>query len=447
MPRKSADSTSIPRHDALVLGAGVAGLACAHQLRAQGHDVVVLEARDRIGGRVWTRPILGSDLPCELGAEFIHGAQPEILHRLERAGQGFDDVTDHHHFLRKARLNPRPHFFEELGRLMPQIRERSRTGRGQTDPSVAAWLSRQRRMRPDQKALFKAFVEGFHGADLDRIGIRGLADAEETEDPDLEGVFNFRPRDGYAPLLEELSRDLRREGRILLGHRARRIQWSPAQVQIEATTIGAGVRSFRARKVVVALPVGVLKSPDDLEWSPWPDELTSRLRAIETGHVQKVTFLFRERFWEKLGAREPVSFVHLGPEFDFPTWWTMHPRRSGLLVAWQGGPRAALMSTWSEARRLEVALKSLARWSKISVPALAELVVGYQHHDWSADPFARGAYSYLAGGGVPAARQFKKPIADTIYFAGEATQMGSARGTVHGALRSVENLGSLARED
>lgn len=270
-------------------------------------------------------------------------------------------------------------------------------------------------------------------------------DTEETDDPDLEGVANFRPRCGYGPLLDAMARELIAKGKLRLNTRARRIEWRPGRVTVEVTDAAGGTRTFHAKKLVCTLPLGVLKNGTDLVWSPAPSELSRRWRHLEVGHVQKLVFRMRERFWENLGADLPVSFVHLGPEFNFPTWWTQHPRRTPLLVAWQGGPRAEAMSAWSETELVDAAVTTLTAWSKLSKVELRERIISVHHHDWSRDEFARGAYSYVGVGGQQGAKAFGKPLAETIFFAGEATQTGSARGTMHGAFMSGQRVARLIR--
>lgn len=416
--------------DVLILGAGAAGLICARELVRAGKSVVVLEARDRVGGRVLTHAAEGTGYAIEDGPEFIHGAQPVTFQLLQEFGMDFEDVSDNHLFFRNQKITDRPSFFEELARLMPQ--KTPATG----DQSVDDWLKAKRKLKADQRALLQSFIEGFHAADLKLMSVRGLIDAEETEDPDLEGVSNFRPREGYAKLMHAMATPLMAQGSVYLNHQVRRIEWMKGSVKIEAHGPTGETREFVAAQVVVTLPLGVLKNTEDLVWNPAPPSLTKRWSRIEVGHVQKITFRVRERFWENLKTKDPVSFVHMGPECDFPTWWTQAPRRSPLLVAWQGGPRAFAMSAWTEAERVDAALKTLQKFSGLSKAKLEAQILSTHRHDWLKDPYARGAYSFVGVGGFPDSKAFAKPVEDTIYFAGEATHTGSARGTVHGALES-----------
>lgn len=114
----------------------------------------------------------------------------------------------------------------------------------------------------------------------------------------------------------------------------------------------------------------------------------------------------------------------------------MMPMRSPYLIAWQGGPKALELSLRSEAERVQLALSTLSSSTGKSLDFLSEQLQGWHHHDWTEDPFSRGAYSYLLVDGLIASHRLSQSFDDTIYFAGEATATSSARGTVHGALDS-----------
>jgi len=149
-----------------------------------------------------------------------------------------------------------------------------------------------------------------------------------------------------------------------------------------------------------------------------------------------MTFRFRNRFWENLSSEKPVSFLHAGPEHFFPTWWSAMPLRSNDLVAWQGGPVAMAMASWKQEKKIQAAFQTLSELSGRSISFLEANCLSCHAHDWSADPFSLGAYSYIKKEGLASARQILKPAQDTIYFAGEGTCFDSTRGTVEGALNS-----------
>lgn len=203
--------------------------------------------------------------------------------------------------------------------------------------------------------------------------------------------------------------------------------------------------TVRAKKVVVTIPIGVLKNSTEnrICFEPVPANLQSALNGIEMGHVQKITFRFRNRFWEKLNTQEPVTFLHAGPEKFFPTWWTHSPVRDGIIVAWQGGPKAKQMSSWSTKQKVSVAFQTLSIMINVPIAFLEKNCLDYLFHDWSSDPFALGAYSYIKTDGMQNANKLRTPIENTLYFAGEGTCEDSSRGTVHGTLESGFRVAKL----
>jgi len=159
---------------------------------------------------------------------------------------------------------------------------------------------------------------------------------------------------------------------------------------------------------------------------------------LRMGQARRFTLLFRERFWEKLepqDALSEMSFLFSFSEMP-PVWWTPHPEASNSITGWVGGPRSeALEGIGSE----ELARRACATLGKIfGLPQdqVSELLLGCHTHDWRNDAFAGGAYSYVATGGLDASRQMTEPEAETLYFAGEHTDVTGHWGTVHAAMRS-----------
>jgi monoamine oxidase len=153
--------------------------------------------------------------------------------------------------------------------------------------------------------------------------------------------------------------------------------------------------------------------------------------------VARISFQFRSRFWER-DRDEAPAFFHENPDHYFPTWWALTPLRAPVLVGWQGGPRAEEVLARPVSERVQLALHTLEKISGRSTTELRAELVTYSHHDWSHDPYSRGAYSYVAVGGAARARRLADFFGHSLFFAGEATMEGSSRGTVHGAIRSGE---------
>jgi monoamine oxidase len=178
--------------------------------------------------------------------------------------------------------------------------------------------------------------------------------------------------------------------------------------------------------VIVTVPLGVLQA-GGVVFEPRPASL-SALDHLAMGPVQRLVLVFREPFWAP-----KMSFLFARDQLP-GVWWTTSPRASTVLTGWIGGPRALLVPDAEDL--LAQALASLETMYTRAPGNLRAALLSWHLHDWQADPYSRGAYSYALVGGVAAVRQLSEPVAETLFFAGEHTDTTGHPGTVHGALRS-----------
>ena len=454
--------------DVLIIGAGAAGLAAAAELARAGKSALVLEARDRIGGRIWSLDVPGLPVPVELGAEFIHGRPAATFSLMRKAGIAAVDAPIVRSAVQRGGLAPRgDDLFSEIQRMMRQ----RVSALAKKDVSVETFLARAAHgLSKEARTLARMRVEGYEAADPARASARAIA-----EDWGTEGAANaghFRPQGGYGALLAALAGGLRGSRvELRLQSVVRAVRWKRGSVKVEGTTTkdeggrmkddlpdsrrrGAKTQPFRvaARRAVVTLPVGVLKlpprAPGAVRFTPPLKEKRPALEGLVSGAVIKAALLFRTPFWEELDRARyrDVSFFH-SPKAAFPTIWTALPERAPLLIAWAGGPKAARLSgaaTPDIVRRAVRSLESVfGRRTGIEERLAAAWV-----HDWQKDPFARGAYSYVAVGGHGARRALAEPLRDTLFFAGEAVDFEGEHTTVAGALQSGTRAARelLARE-
>jgi len=206
------------------------------------------------------------------------------------------------------------------------------------------------------KAMLMRHVEGFHAADVDRVGIRGLVAASDAADS-IEGDTSFRIERGYHSLMAALESEARSYGTTFqLETIVREIGWSNRAVRVRCQPAGIhgseAAIEFSARRAVITIPLQLLQTdPNDGGIRFVPDLPLAKQAAIKKllmGNVLKINLCFRQRFWEEVvlwdERAERVSFHDAGffhyPDAPIPTWWTQLPVRAPLLVGWAGGPRA-----------------------------------------------------------------------------------------------------------
>ena len=424
------------RYHTLIVGAGAAGLAAAAELAASRQSVLVLEARDRVGGRIWTRPEPGLPVPVELGAEFIHGEPDVTFELMYRFGVAAIDTHGPHWTCRRGRLSLRGDVFSEVHAALRRNRRRLRA----RDLSFQEFVERigVAELRRDARALALALVEGFDAADPAEVSARSIV--EEWVGGEALDSPQFRPLGGYGALLAPLAASLE-HGRaaVQMNSVVRSVRWREGAVEVEGVQLGESFRA-QAKRAIVTLPVGVLQipagAPGAVAFDPPLVAKEKALRQLGSGPVLKAVLRFSKAFWEDAsdGACRDAAFFH-APDAAFPTFWTALPVRVPLLVAWAGGPRAARLAGASRDEVLKVALESVrsvfgprhARKARLESAAL---------HDWQKDHFARGAYSYVLARGGGARRALARPLRNTLFFAGEAVDVGGESGTVAGALQS-----------
>ena len=420
--------------DVIVIGAGAAGLAAAAELAPSGRKVLVLEARDRIGGRSWSLEVPGLPVPIELGPEFIHGRPEATFSLLQRAGMAAVDRTGDGWYTERGKL-------ERVGEIFAEIREAIReAGAPRKDVSFEKFLGRDlRQLSPRARAFARRRVEGYDAADPARASARAIVEEWSGED-DASAASHYRPLGGYGAMLASLAREF--DGTAVelnLETVVHSVRWKRGAVEVEGTARGHPFRAA-ARRAIITLPLGVLQlppgAPGAVRFTPAPGGKRAALAGLLPSPVIKVSLLFRTAFWEALDRgryADAVFFRALAA--PFPSFWTALPVRVPLLTAWAGGPRAERLSGRTEQDVIRQAVKSLESVFGRRARVESRLVAAWLH-DWQRDPFARGAYSYVAVGGQGARKALAAPVQGTLYFAGEATDHEGEHGTVAGALRS-----------
>ena len=431
--------------DVLIIGAGMAGLAAARVLAESGLRVLVLEARDRVGGRVYTERTAEGAL-IEHGAEFIHGRVPELWSLIEEAGlapveRGGTMLREDEHGggLASEDDEREDSFFSPLEALADLPGE---------DVSFAEWLGGSDVPEWQREAL-TGYVEGFNAADANRISARSLGIQQRAEDAS-GGDRSWHLPGGYGQLTEFLADRVRAAGgEIRLGCVLGALRWRPGAVVVSAKEDRADL-DLRAPKCIVTLPLGVLQAanygaPGSVRIEPEPTALFEA-RRLAMGQVVRFTLVFRERWWAELAGRSHLTETEGWPTLSFlftsdrrtPVWWTRHPELEPLptLVGWSGGPRSAQLAGLGAEELGSLACRELSEAFGIDAAHLRAALISTHTFSWSADPLTNGAYSYIAAGALDAPAAMAKPEADTLFFAGEHTDTTGHWGMVHAALRT-----------
>ena len=425
--------------DVIVIGAGAAGLAASAKLGQAGLAVLILEARDRIGGRMFTQHDPACAYPIELGAEFIHGLAPEIWQPLQQANVNIVEVSGQSWCVENNRICACD-FFDEVDEILQKMNDHS------PDESFLDFLNRccpKASERAKQRAL--AYIVGFNAADPTLVGVHWLVQGMRADEV-IEGDRAFRASGGYARLVEILRSQLPSSTSLQTETVVNGIRWRQGEAAITASS-NNGQNTFNSPRVLITVPLAVLKArPEELgaiEFSPsLPSTKIAALNKLEMGKITRIVLRFRERFWETISPPDQpkktlsdMSFLFSQDEW-FPTWWTTMPHKSPLITGWAPFHSAERLSSHDQGFVVERSLKTLGRLLRVSIQTIQDQFQSAYCHDWQNDPFSRGAYSYGKVGSGGAQQRLAEPIAGTLFFAGEATDVTAHNGTVHGAMAS-----------
>nr|WP_279433182.1 NAD(P)/FAD-dependent oxidoreductase [Curtobacterium sp. PhB136] len=412
--------------DVIVVGAGVAGLAAARALALAGRDVVVLEARDRIGGRTWTDSALG--VPVDLGASWIHGIDGNPLWSLASAF-GIDTVE---FTVGSFQFDGRPIAWHDpsgapvadpgafvadlhtVDGLLESIVADAAPGTTYAEAvaTVLASLgwSGARALRVQEYMAHRS--EDLCGAPVTDLDAHGL---EEEHVPGDEVVFPGGYGQYAAALADGL--DVRTDAVVAVVHQ------NDERVKV-TTTDGS---EFCAAEVVVTVPLGVLRAGDVVFDPPLAGPAAGALDRLGMGVYDKVFLRFPEQFWDTWVIRQQ------GPAgVDWHSWYDMS-RVTGepVLAALLGGAGARRIETLTDDEIVAEGVTALRRMFGDAVPD----PTAFRITRWAADPFARGSYSYLHVGASTDDHDLLGTPSGRVQLAGEAT-WGDDPATVHGALNS-----------
>ncbi len=416
--------------DVVVIGAGVAGLAAAGEVGRRGLRVLLLEARDRVGGRVFTVRQKGWPDPVELGAQFVHAGNDALWSLLKRHGLETRRVPPRHWHLGANGLAQIDDVTQRIANVTKQISERKMKGW-----TVAEFLAEKgHAFRALDRELAVGFVEGFEAALCDEMSATAVA-GETLEDDEQFTVVGGYER-VVAALYDELPKN---RVSIRLQTPCTAVEWRRGSVLVRSPR-----GEFRGVAAIVTVPLGVLQARGSqrgaIAFAPRLRAHEAVLAKMRMGQVIRLTLRFDARPWTRFVPptmrdtnRTGFGFVHTRLA-GVPVWWSL--TSAPVVTGWAGGPDALALAGRSAGGIENIALTALSKVLGVQKNRLKAAVKAVATHNWSRDPFSRGAYSFAAAGAEDASEKLRQPVQRTLFFAGEATADGEEVGTVHGALGS-----------
>lgn len=405
-------------YDVIIVGAGIAGLAAAHDLMAEGYEVLVLEARDRIGGRVHTDWSLGA--PFEEGAGWIHGPDDNPVSDLAAKAGLSTYVTDDNSLevydaegedIDEAEIE---NAIKRLQQAVAVIQEDF-----DTDLPLNKALDRV------SPSLLKDPIANWFATsavEFDAGGpIEDLSAFYFSEDSAFKGA-DVIPLEGYDKILAPLSNGFD----VVLNAPVDSIEYEEG----DGAAVRVGDTEYESDFVICTVPLGALKSDGITFDPPLPKSIRSAIHKIPMGTVTKLALKFSEAFW-------PTDIQYFGATTTPKGRWSyIFNYRTfsdqSILMPLSFGNYAATADAMADEEMIADAMQVLRSIFGAHIPD----PVAHLATHWAADPWTFGAYSYVSANSEPADfNAFKEPVAETLFFAGEHTDF-AYHGTVHGALMS-----------
>lgn len=408
----------------IVIGAGMAGLAAANYLKTKGHAVQIIEARDRVGGRIWQESSLGIPLDC--GASWIHGKHNNPLMEL---------AQKYHADLIETDRGKIQQYDENKKRVSQDIRAASSENFQEILTAIYHYAEQQKKSSSlwdvfqiviKQNEKFKRyqdyfsyeldFISQYMGADLQDLS--ALCCDPKDDFPD----DNYFLRGSFKPIIEGLSQNLD-------------IQFNTVVEAIFYGQTGVIIKTNRgeinAARVIVTVPLGILKA-NKIKFIPeLPQAKITAVNNLQMGLLNKLALKFPRSFWPE----DCYTFSIFDKARNKDTLFSNLLRSSNvpILIRMISGKMAEFYETQCE-KFVEDTMKILKDFFGDHIP---DPEITFQTR-WKSEEFSLGSYSYLGVNATPEdCLKLAAPIDGKIFFAGEAT-IPHPLATAHGAYKSGE---------
>lgn len=420
----------------LIIGSGIAGLAAAKELKSQGIEVTILEGRARIGGRLYSDRSL-NNLPLDMGASWIHGIDNNPIYKLAQSGNIKTLETDYEEielysngrFLSDRDQEKIDQRLEDILKETRKIRKQ-RTAQNQADISLRTALEEviingDRQLSAQQLReldyAINTSIEHEYAGDITNLSLY-YWDQDWDQNSKIDGKDVLFPG-GYSQIIDLVAKDLLEN--IKLNQIVKKITYNNQGVVV---TTNQG--NFSADKVIITLPLGVLKK-GSVEFSPQlPEPKVNAINRLGMGVLNKLYLQFPQAFWDK--ETHLLGYISAS-KGEWAEWVNLYRyTKEPVLLGFNAGSYGQAIELLPDTEIISRAMQTLRQMYGSQVPN----PIGYLITRWQQDPFSYGSYSYIATGATPGDRQtLGEPIDNRLFFAGEATSQ-KYPATVHGAFLS-----------
>lgn len=423
--------------DVVVVGAGIAGVAAARAISDAGYRVHIVEARDRVGGRIWSWSEWGA--PVELGANWIHTADGNPITKLAKQAdvatrpdpEEGEEVMIDLGAGRRLSESELERLYDTFDAILDDIYDEAADRAD--DESIADAIAahpKYQRLDADKQRLLDAVivqvVNDEYAVEPAQLSWKYFNHGEEAYDGDDRFVVG-----GYDRIPAMLADGVP----IALNTVVERVQWNA-----DGVTVWAGAQSWQARTAVITVPLGVLQAGDIVFEPALGDAYTWSINALAMGTLDRCVLQFDQVFWDE--DLTTISVVGDDPQ----RWYQFIPLNNALGIPALAGFNAGAAAEELEELTDEAVIAEMVAVLQQAFETSEFAVVDAKITRWKTDPFARGAYSYVPVGGDFTARQvLSEPMHNVIVFAGEACTT-SDPATVHGAYNSGRDAAAWCLE-